>query len=202
MIDPESYFELIKRGGCKCCDLHKHRKQIVVHRGSLTPKALFIGEAPGSDENLLGMPFVGACGRFLNGIFNEIGLKDEEYAITNVNLCWPEGNRTPTIIEAQTCAHIYLKGTIYLLNPLIIVTLGKNAAMVMLDDYSPSFKVGAHVGKPCNIKLSGRLMTMIPMFHPSYIMRFGPDSAERAEYKRVFLTFMRLLRPEGCTIEP
>ncbi|MDO9085530.1 MAG: uracil-DNA glycosylase [Anaerolineaceae bacterium] len=109
---------------CSICSLHKSRIKSVPGEGPSTARIMFIGEGPGFHENQQGRPFVGQAGKFLEELLARAGLKREEVFITNVVKCRPPGNRDPQPDELEACAD-YLNRQIELINPKIIVTLGR-----------------------------------------------------------------------------
>jgi len=124
---------------------------------------MFVGEAPGANEDAEGVPFVGRAGELLNKIIAGIGLKREDVLVGNVNRCRPPGNRTPTLPEAHTCRP-FLKREIAVVRPKVIVVLGNTATQNLLDT-----KVGI-------TKLRGEFqdyfgINVMPTFHPAYLLR-------------------------------
>ena len=108
---------------CTLCSLHKSAKNKVIGKGSLTPKILFIGEAPGKKENETGIPFVGPAGKQLDKMVEYLGLSKKDYAVINVLKCKSPGNRNPTFEEIKACKP-FLKEQIKELNPKVIILLG------------------------------------------------------------------------------
>ncbi|HLL70502.1 MAG TPA: uracil-DNA glycosylase [Pyrinomonadaceae bacterium] len=150
-------------GECLRCPLHKSRTKIVHSEGNAKARLMFVGEAPGADEDASGRPFVGRAGQLLNKIIEAIGLKREDVFIGNVNRCRPPQNRTPTHEEAATCKPFLLR-EIALLRPEVIVVLGNTAMKNLLDT------------KEGITKLRGTFMDykgikVMPTFHPAYLLR-------------------------------
>lgn len=150
-------------GNCTRCVLHEGRKQIVHSTGNRQADLMFVGEAPGADEDAQGEPFVGRAGQLLNKIIEAIDLKREDVFIGNINRCRPPGNRTPTLDEAATCKPFLLR-EIAIVRPKIIVVLGNTACQNLLET-----KVGI-------TKLSGEFqdyfgVKVMPTFHPAYLLR-------------------------------
>jgi uracil-DNA glycosylase family 4 len=150
---------------CTLCGLHATRTQTVFGVGSRTADWLFIGEAPGAEEDRQGEPFVGRAGQLLNNMLLAIGLRREQVYIANVLKCRPPKNRDPRPEEAQACEP-YLKRQIDLLRPKVIVALGRIAAQNLLKTDTP-------IGK-----MRGRTYvyadTSIPLlvtYHPAYLLR-------------------------------
>ena len=150
-------------GECVRCPLHQGRTKIVHTEGNRESRLMFVGEAPGADEDASGRPFVGRAGQLLNKIIEAIGMKREDVFIGNVNRCRPPQNRTPTHEEAATCKPFLLR-EIALLRPDVIVVLGNTAMKNLLDT------------KEGITKLRGTFMDykgikVMPTFHPAYLLR-------------------------------
>ena len=128
---------------------------------------MFIGEAPGRNEDEQGLPFVGRSGQLLDRLLTDIGRSRESVYITNVVKCRPPDNRDPSNIEVATCAD-YLDRQIELVNPRVIVTLGKFA----MTRWFPGAKITAIRGTP--LLESGRWI--VPVFHPAYVLRNQPNN--------------------------
>ncbi len=150
-------------GNCTRCPLWEGRTKIVHTTGNFEAELLFVGEAPGANEDAEGVPFVGRAGQLLNKIIESIGLKREQVLVGNVNRCRPPGNRTPTLPEAHTCRP-FLMREIAVVRPKVIVVLGNTATQNLLDT-----KVGI-------TKLRGEFqdyfgIKVMPTFHPAYLLR-------------------------------
>jgi uracil-DNA glycosylase len=151
-------------GNCTRCPLHEGRTKIVHTVGNLTgAELMFVGEAPGADEDAKGEPFVGRAGQLLNKIIEAIGMKREDVVIGNINRCRPPSNRTPTLPEAHTCRPFLIR-EIAVIRPKVIVLLGNTACQNLLDT-----KVGI-------TKLRGNFqdyygVKVMPTFHPAYLLR-------------------------------
>jgi uracil-DNA glycosylase len=144
---------------CTKCPLVNGRTHAVPGEGPHNAQIMFIGEGPGFHEDQSGRPFVGASGNFLSEMLNMIGLKREEVYITNVVKCRPPGNRDPEPIEIDTCTKTYLEQQIELINPKVIVTLGRYSMAL----WFPSARISHIHGKPR--KVDNRLI--VPFFHPA-----------------------------------
>ncbi|MGI9037186.1 MAG: uracil-DNA glycosylase family protein [Pyrinomonadaceae bacterium] len=150
-------------GNCTRCPLWEGRTKIVHSEGNPNADLVFVGEAPGADEDASGRPFVGRAGQLLNKIIEAIGLKREDVFIGNINRCRPPQNRTPTLAEAHTCRP-FLTREIAVVRPKIIIVLGNTATQNLLDT-----KVGI-------TKLRGEFqdyfgVKVMPTFHPAYLLR-------------------------------
>lgn len=118
--------------GCIQCPLHCSRTHAVPGAGPPSARLMFIGEAPGRDEDRQGQPFVGAAGRFLDEVLAGSGIDRQQVFITNVVKCRPDNNRTPRKNEVDTCTRLYLFEQIALVNPALIMLLGSVAARKLL----------------------------------------------------------------------
>ncbi len=143
---------------CENCMLHLTRDKAVPGEGNVRTKVLFIGEGPGANENATGRPFVGQAGNFLNNLIGIAGLKRQEVFITNVVKCRPPANRDPLPEELSACAR-YLKRQIELIDPLVIVTLGRFS----MARYFPLQRISAIHGQ--GQWINERMI--VPMFHPA-----------------------------------
>jgi len=150
--------------GCtRCPELARTRTQTVFGVGNPMAEVMFIGEAPGADEDKQGEPFVGRAGKLLNRIIEACGWQREELYICNILRCRPPGNRNPTPIEAGNCRE-YLDGQIEAVNPKYIVCWGTIAAQNLLGNNTP---IGRMRGKLYEYGRSKVLCT----YHPSYLLR-------------------------------
>ena len=162
---PGETFEDIRAdvGECVRCPLHEGRHTIVHTEGKTTARLMFVGEAPGADEDASGRPFVGRAGQLLNKIIEAIGLKREDVLIGNVNRCRPPGNRTPTTEEARTCKPFLLR-EINIARPDVIVVLGNTAMKNLLDTKEGITRLRGQFQDYRGIKV-------MPTFHPAYLLR-------------------------------
>lgn len=143
---------------CEQCKLHTTRKKAVPGDGPADAKIMFIGEGPGFHENEQGRPFVGAAGNFLAELLASIGMKREEVFITNVVKCRPPQNRDPQPDELTAC-NSYLERQIELINPKVIVTLGRYS----MEKFFPGAKISSIHGQAKTV--GGKLV--VAMFHPA-----------------------------------
>src|SRR3954452_15007718 len=137
--DPASALRLIREdiGDCTRCVLHKQgRKQIVFGVGNPRAELMFIGEAPGADEDQQGEPFVGRAGQLLNNMIKAMGLQREEIYIANIIKCRPPGHRTPERDERETCSPFLMRQSATV-KPTAIVALGAIAAKTLLAINAP-----------------------------------------------------------------
>ncbi|MFK7795572.1 MAG: uracil-DNA glycosylase [Gammaproteobacteria bacterium] len=151
--------------GCDACDLHKTRKQTVFGVGHHKADWLIIGEAPGADEDREGEPFVGRAGQLLTQMLRAIGLAREEVFIANILKCRPPNNRDPKAEEVAAC-HAYLNQQIELLEPKIILALGRIAAQSLLQSDVP---IGKMRGKLYHLEKNN--IPTVVTYHPAYLLR-------------------------------
>lgn len=112
---------------CQKCPLAKGRIKAVPGEGALATQVVFVGEGPGQNEDKQGRPFVGEAGRILDELLVSIDLKRQDVFITNLVKCRPPGNRDPEPTEVETCTKLYLEKQLQLINPKVIVCLGRHA---------------------------------------------------------------------------
>ena len=152
---------------CMTCKLGAGRNRLVFGTGSSRPGLLFIGEGPGAEEDAQGLPFVGRAGALLTGFIAALGLTRADVYITNVVKCRPPGNRTPEPDEVSSCRPILIR-QIELLAPRLIVTLGN----VPLRALNPQ---AAGITKERGRTFPFLRWTVLPTFHPSYLLRNPRD---------------------------
>ncbi|SFV62186.1 Uracil-DNA glycosylase, family 4 [hydrothermal vent metagenome] len=149
---------------CHLCELSKSRTHVVFGEGDPHAALMFVGEAPGSSEDSMGKPFVGRSGELLTKMIeNVLHLKRENVYIANIVKCRPPNNRTPTPTEAHTCQPYLLK-QIELIKPKLIVALGATAYHYLTGDETPISKIRGILQQQENY-------TIIPTYHPSYLLR-------------------------------
>ena len=154
-------------GDCTRCKLHAGRTNLVFGVGNPKADLMFVGEAPGRDEDLKGEPFVGRAGQLLTKIIEAIDLTRDDVYIANVIKCRPPQNRNPEPDEVETCEP-FLFSQIDAIQPRVIVALGAFAVRTLLrDDKTPISKLRGQ-------QYSYRGTTLIPTFHPAYLLR-SPD---------------------------
>lgn len=150
-------------GNCTRCPLHQGRTKIVHSNGNFAADLMFVGEAPGADEDAQGLPFVGRAGQLLNKIIEAIDLRREDVFIGNVNRCRPPGNRQPTLEEAHTCRP-FLMREIAVVRPKVIVVMGNTATQNLLDTKVGISKIRGEFQDYFGVKV-------MPTFHPAYLLR-------------------------------
>ncbi len=159
--------------GCARCDLHQTRTQTVFGVGPRSTQWLFVGEAPGAEEDRQGEPFVGPAGQLLNAMLFALGLKRDEVYIANVLKCRPPNNRDPQPQEVACCEPFLLR-QIELLQPRVIVALGRHAAHSLLKSDLPLGKLRAHQHAYHGIPL-------VVTYHPAYLLRTPSDKRKTWE---------------------
>jgi uracil-DNA glycosylase len=150
---------------CKLCNLG--RRQVVFGVGSSRARLMFVGEAPGEDEDRQGEPFVGRAGQLLTKIIEAINLTRDQVYIANVIKCRPPGNRNPEPDEVSACEP-FLFRQVDIVKPRVIVALGKFAAQCLLRTTEPITRLRGR-------EFQYRGATLIPTFHPAYLLR-NPSS--------------------------
>jgi uracil-DNA glycosylase len=150
-------------GDCRRCKLYGGRKNLVFGDGAADARLMFVGEAPGADEDQQGVPFVGAAGRLLNNLLAKLGLRREEVYIANILKSRPPGNRDPEPDEIAACLP-FLEKQIRAIRPRVIVTLGRIATHALLGTKEPLTRLRGHWQRYHDIRV-------MPTFHPSYLLR-------------------------------
>ncbi len=165
-MTPERALRAIREdiGDCTRCVLHKQgRRQIVFGVGNPRADIMFVGEAPGADEDIQGEPFVGRAGQLLNNMISAMGIRREDVYIANIIKCRPPGNRTPEREECETCSP-FLMRQIEVVKPKIIVALGAVAAKTLLGVNDAMINLRGQIYDFKNTKLA-------VTYHPAYLLR-------------------------------
>jgi uracil-DNA glycosylase len=152
---------------CTRCPLHETRTKAVFGAGDADADLMFVGEAPGADEDRQGLPFVGRAGQLLNQMLEEIGMSREGVFIANVLKSRPPGNRDPQPLEIEACRP-YLFEQVRLIEPTVICTLGNFATKLLSGNPAGITKVR---GAPQVHELGGRTVFLLPLFHPAAALR-------------------------------
>ncbi|HEV7561942.1 MAG TPA: uracil-DNA glycosylase [Solirubrobacterales bacterium] len=164
----ERLVELYKEvSECTKCPLHETRTKAVFGAGNADAELMFVGEAPGADEDRQGLPFVGRAGQLLNQLLEEIGLSREQVFIANVLKSRPPGNRDPQPLEIQACEP-YLFEQVRLIEPKVVCTLGNFATKLLSGSQVGITKVR---GTPQLHGLGGRAVFLLPLLHPAAALR-------------------------------
>jgi DNA polymerase len=168
-------------GDCRRCKLHLKRKNIVFGAGNVNAGLVFVGEGPGEDEDIEGLPFVGRAGQLLTKIIEAMGMKRSDVYIANIVKCRPPDNRNPEPDEIE-CCFPFLKRQLDAISPRLIVALGTFAAQTLLGSRERISQMRGRFHSYNGIKV-------MPTFHPSYLLR-NPDE------KRVVWEDMKMVMEE------
>jgi len=176
---------------CVKCPLWKGRRNAVPGDGSINASVVFVGEAPGRWEDVKGLPFVGAAGKVLDALLENMGLPREKVFITNAVKCRPPENRAPRPLEIATCTSLYLNRQISLIQPKIIATLGRQSTAYFLSKsgFEKVESVARFRGRVYGVNFLNLPVAVFPMYHPASVLH---NPRYRDELERDF----RLLRAE------
>lgn len=151
---------------CAKCQLAKGRTKVVFGNGLVPCDLMLIGEAPGADEDLQGLPFIGRAGQLLTQILASVGIKrPDDIYIANTVKCRPPENRAPLAVEQEACRS-YLEAQIKFVKPKIILLAGAPAVKAVLKSEEPMTKIRGQW-----LKLPGTEISVMPIFHPAYLLR-------------------------------
>ena len=167
---------------CHDCPLKATRTKLVFGAGNADAEVMFVGEAPGAEEDRTGLPFVGRAGKLLNELLEEIGLSREQVFIANVLKCRPPGNRDPLPDEIAECEP-HLREQIGLIEPKVICTLGNFATKLLTGQPTGITRA---CGRPQDREIDGLPVVLYPLFHPAAALR-TPATKEklRADISRL-----------------
>jgi uracil-DNA glycosylase len=187
--------------GCTKCSLCKGRINVVAGDGNPHAEIMFIGEGPGKNEDLQGLPFVGAAGKFLEEMLAEIGLKRSDIYITNVVKCRPPENRDPLPEEKQAC-WTYLIEQVKLIQPKLIAFLGRHAMGMFLPETLKISEVHGQAKIYWGIEgeKSGQKQVYLPLYHPAAALyNGGMRNKLKDDFRRIpsILKKIDTLRVEG-----
>ena len=174
---------------CFKCDISIKRKHLVRGYGNINAKIMLLGEAPGYYEDKFGIPFVGVSGKKLNEILHLCNWTREEHVyITNIIKCRPPGNRIPSELEISNCKDI-LKEELELVKPILIITLGATA-------FSSLTNVSLSITKIRGKVLPLDNYTILPTYHPSYVLR-NPDIEQEfiSDFKKALYIYRTIINP-------
>jgi DNA polymerase len=172
---------------CGRCRLAEQRRNAVPGEGNASAEMMFVGEAPGRQEDLRGRPFVGAAGRFLDELLHEAGFSRDAVYITNVIKCRPPRNRDPRPDEIATCAELYLARQIQAIRPKLLIMLGRHSTSYILSEEGIKVDGITKVrGRRYEIKSFGFPIVAMPMLHPA-------ASLYNAKYKDMLKHDFRIL---------
>lgn len=166
---------------CTQCPLHEGRTRTVPGAGDPDAEIMFIGEAPGKNEDEQGLPFVGRSGKYLDELLQGIGLSRDQVFIANVVKCRPPNNRDPQSEEIETC-NPYLRQQIEIIDPLVIATLGRYS----MNMFFPNAKISRIHGQP----EYGTRRAYFPFYHPAAALR---DPSKREDMVNDFARLMEVV---------
>ena len=205
-VGPLSYKELeAKAQKCTKCVLSKTRTKVVFGHGPVPCDLMLIGEGPGEQEDLSGLPFVGRAGQLLTQILSSVNIdREKDIYIANIVKCRPPENRTPQAEETEACFP-YIEAQIKLINPKIILLAGAPATKVVLKNEEPISKIRGQW-----FKLPGTDINVMPIFHPSYLLRNASKDAGSPKWLtwqdmkevRGALDFFKAAKELGADQEP
>jgi DNA polymerase len=185
--------------GCVRCPLHQTRTQVVFGSGNADADLMFVGEAPGANEDRLGLPFVGQAGRLLDKLLEEIGLSRKDVFVINTLKCRPPNNRDPAPNEIESCQP-YLEQQVELVEPIMICTLGNFATKLLRADSTGIGRLHGHAEEKT---IGTRAVRLYPLYHPAAAL-YTPSNLEtlRADFQRIpeLLALGPPPQPEG--LEP
>lgn len=168
--------------GCVACQLHQSRTRVVFGAGNADANLMFVGEAPGANEDRLGLPFVGQAGKLLDKLLSEIGLERQDVFICNTIKCRPPDNRDPHPHEIEACRP-YLFRQIDLIEPTVICTLGNFSTKLLRGDTTGISKLHGQA----EVRVIGpRAVRLYPLYHPAAAL-YTPSTLEtlRADFARI-----------------
>jgi DNA polymerase len=167
---------------CVRCPLHQTRTQVVFGNGNADADLMFVGEAPGANEDRLGLPFVGAAGKLLDKLLGEIGLHRNDVFVANTLKCRPPNNRDPHPNEIEACRD-YLESQIELIEPTVICTLGNFSTKLLRADTTGISRLH---GQAEERLIGPRAVRMYPLYHPAAAL-YTPSTLEalRADFHRI-----------------
>jgi uracil-DNA glycosylase len=168
--------------GCTRCPLHQTRTTVVFGAGNADSDLMFIGEAPGANEDRMGLPFVGQAGKLLDKLLGEIGLERNQVWVCNVLKCRPPNNRDPQPNEIEACSD-YLRQQVDLIEPTVICTLGNFSTKLLRAD---STGISRLHGREEERIIGPRAVRLYPLYHPAAAL-YTPSMLEalRADFHRI-----------------
>jgi DNA polymerase len=179
---------------CQKCEIGKTRTHAVPGEGNPHARLVFVGEAPGADEDEQGRPFVGRAGKLLTDIITAMGLSRDDVFIANILKCRPPGNRDPKPDEIHNCRP-FLKRQLELIQPEIIVALGAHAARTLLETKDPIGQMRGHFHE-YRFSENAPPAKLMPTYHPAYLLRnYSYDNR-----KRVWEDMVKVLKELGLPV--
>ncbi len=183
---------------CRRCRLAEGRTQVVFGAGDPTADLMFVGEGPGAQEDLQGLPFVGRSGQLLDRLMaEEMGITRDDCYIANVVKCRPPDNRDPSADEVSACRP-WLETQIDMIGPRVIVTLGNFASKLLVDTSDGITKVRGSV-YPYRARPDGVVVQLVPTFHPAAVLRGGADPMAKMRSDLVRAKQALTAGPAGAT---
>jgi len=173
-VNSQDFIDLKKQVlSCALCELHKTRTNVVFGVGCERAEIMFIGEAPGANEDLQGEPFVGRAGMLLNAMLQAINLKRADVYIANILKCRPPNNRDPSPQEVKLCTP-YLQQQIAIIQPKILVAVGRIAAQFLLNTVEAMGRLRGKI-----YQYGPRNVPLVVTYHPAYLLR-SPSEKKKA----------------------
>jgi DNA polymerase len=185
--------------GCVRCPLHRTRTQVVFGSGNADAELMFVGEAPGANEDRLGLPFVGQAGKLLDKLLEEIGLGRGDVFVANVLKCRPPSNRDPQPNEIGSCEG-YLRSQVELIEPTMICTLGNFSTKLLRSDTTGISRLH---GREEVLTIGTRAVRLYPLYHPAAAL-YTPATLEalRADFHRIPALLALGALPQPEPVEP
>ncbi|MBU0719135.1 MAG: uracil-DNA glycosylase [Planctomycetes bacterium] len=182
--------------GCKRCSLCDERTQTVFGQGSPTARLVFVGEAPGAEEDRTGQAFVGRAGQLLTRMIAAMGLSREEVYICNVLKCRPPGNRNPAADEILACSP-YLREQLAIIHPEVLVALGAPAAKTLLNTAQAIGKLRGRFQDYDLTDGAGQavVVPVLPTYHPAYLLRNPAEKRKAWDDLQMVMDRMGLMKP-------
>ncbi|MDW8128339.1 MAG: type-4 uracil-DNA glycosylase [Archaeoglobaceae archaeon] len=195
MINMETLEDIKKEIlNCKKCQLHLTKTKYVPGVGNKEARIVFVGEAPGREEDLKGEPFVGSAGKLLTELLSSIGLKRDDIYICNVLKCRPPNNRDPLPEEVKVCGD-YLIRQLNVLKPDLIVCLGRHSASFIFDLFAiPFTSISRVCGKVFEAEKWNKKVKILPLYHPAAVL-YRPQLRE--DYERQFKSLGEIIGRES-----
>jgi uracil-DNA glycosylase family 4 len=184
--------------GCTACALSQTRTTVVFGAGNADADLMFIGEAPGANEDQTGLPFVGQAGKLLEKLLGEIGLERSEVFIANTVKCRPPGNRDPHPNEIEACSH-YLHAQVELIQPKVICTLGNFSTKLLRGDTTGISRLHGQD----EVRMIGpRAIRLLPLYHPAAAL-YAPSTLQtlRDDFARIPELLAQPGPPQPAVIE-
>ena len=167
---------------CVRCQLSQTRTQVVFGSGNANAELMFVGEAPGANEDRIGLPFVGQAGKLLDKLLEEIGLTRADVFVANVLKCRPPNNRDPLPNEIESCES-YLRRQVELIEPTMICTLGNFSTKLLRGDNTGISRLH---GQEQELTIGARTVALYPLYHPAAAL-YTPSTLDalRADFRRI-----------------